>query len=616
MNINKIKKNIKKYDIISFDIFDTLLKRNVSSPLDIFDLVEKEYNNNFLPKIYDFKKNRIIAQKKLRCNNLKTDYNYDDIYIELSNYYSEDEIQRLKILEKKIEKNNLTKNIIIYDLFQLCKDYNKKIICVSDMYFDSNFLSEILCSCGYDGIEQIFVSSEYNATKSNGNLYNIVKKKYDHKKILHIGDSKRGDYINSRIRGIKSIKIPTKIEYLKYSNEKSNKNLSSILNNYYLYNKNDVFNVGYEIYGPLLYGFMKWIEKKEKKINPQNIYFFARDTRIIYDNYKEYKSKKHYVYISRKSIRGAYLYLFNTYEEIKNLISIDKMSFEKFLSLLNLDFFDVNLEAEKCGLFLLKDVSLSNDYEKLSNFVTMVKEKIINANKNAYDSLYKYLEQINYFDENGLIVDSGWNGTIQYCLNKMFPKNIKYGVYIGLENKAYDRIDNQYIDSYIFGKNIDDEYKKAIISIKQLFELSISETCGSTLSYKIEKGISLPILEEKSNDYGCFVNELQKGIKYFFKICDNINFDFNKSECFSYLNEFIVNPKLKHAEIFLNFSTNNLEQQLEYKYCDKSIIYYVLNLRKFCEDLKKSPWKVGFLKLVFKVKLPYYKFYLKLKERV
>ena len=41
---NKIKDLIDNYKIISFDIFDTLLKRNTIKPIDIFELVEKKYN--------------------------------------------------------------------------------------------------------------------------------------------------------------------------------------------------------------------------------------------------------------------------------------------------------------------------------------------------------------------------------------------------------------------------------------------------------------------------------------------------------------------------------------------------------------------------------------------
>lgn len=44
-DLNRIKKAINKYSVISFDIFDTLLQRKVSTPSDVFDLVEKNIIN-------------------------------------------------------------------------------------------------------------------------------------------------------------------------------------------------------------------------------------------------------------------------------------------------------------------------------------------------------------------------------------------------------------------------------------------------------------------------------------------------------------------------------------------------------------------------------------------
>ena len=42
----KLKKLIDRAEWVSFDIFDTLLKRDVPTPVDVFSIVEK--NNNIL----------------------------------------------------------------------------------------------------------------------------------------------------------------------------------------------------------------------------------------------------------------------------------------------------------------------------------------------------------------------------------------------------------------------------------------------------------------------------------------------------------------------------------------------------------------------------------------
>lgn len=41
IDVDRIINQIKDYDIVSFDIFDTLLKRNVEKPTDVFKYIEK-----------------------------------------------------------------------------------------------------------------------------------------------------------------------------------------------------------------------------------------------------------------------------------------------------------------------------------------------------------------------------------------------------------------------------------------------------------------------------------------------------------------------------------------------------------------------------------------------
>ena len=44
INTEKIISQIEDYDVVSFDIFDTLLKRNVKRPTDVFYYIEKKWN--------------------------------------------------------------------------------------------------------------------------------------------------------------------------------------------------------------------------------------------------------------------------------------------------------------------------------------------------------------------------------------------------------------------------------------------------------------------------------------------------------------------------------------------------------------------------------------------
>ena len=84
-NNENIKKKILKYDYISFDVFDTLIKRLVNNPIQLFDIVEKEYNKEKNEKINDFKEKRLICEKEI----VTTIPNLDEIYSKMNQYYSQ-----------------------------------------------------------------------------------------------------------------------------------------------------------------------------------------------------------------------------------------------------------------------------------------------------------------------------------------------------------------------------------------------------------------------------------------------------------------------------------------------------------------------------------------------
>ena len=200
MNLKKMQKKIGKYEYVSFDIFDTLLKRNVESTYDIFEFVEYEYNKfEYKNKITGFKEKRIRAEKKAIEELKKESVTIDEIYEKIE--FKKEIIEKLKKLELKIEFNIIQKNNYIYNIYKFCKENNKKIIAISDMYIDGSNLKKLLEKNDIF-VEKCFSSSDYNATKSSGKLYKKVLKDLNIKpnQIIHIGDSLKSDFIQAKIR--------------------------------------------------------------------------------------------------------------------------------------------------------------------------------------------------------------------------------------------------------------------------------------------------------------------------------------------------------------------------------------------------------------------------------
>ena len=71
MNYEWLKPIATKYSVISFDIFDTLLKRDVYKPKDLFELIEQGYCSNLslksdLSVLQGFAEKRLLLMKYIK----------------------------------------------------------------------------------------------------------------------------------------------------------------------------------------------------------------------------------------------------------------------------------------------------------------------------------------------------------------------------------------------------------------------------------------------------------------------------------------------------------------------------------------------------------------------
>ena len=82
---------------VSFDIFDTLIKRNCANPTDIFTITEKRFNRQNGDKITGFKKARIEAERYARTLEETGEIGFDAIYDNL-NFPHKDKLKQLELL--------------------------------------------------------------------------------------------------------------------------------------------------------------------------------------------------------------------------------------------------------------------------------------------------------------------------------------------------------------------------------------------------------------------------------------------------------------------------------------------------------------------------------------
>ena len=200
--MNTIREEIKLYQTISFDIFDTLILRNVLFATDIFRVMSERIK--ILYGITDFHIIRENIERDVRSHSSYEDITLDEIYEEISIRYPKWPIDELKQLEIKCELNFYQQNPFIKQLFDTAVSLNKEVFLISDMYLPQTIIESILKKCGYFGYKQIYLSGEVRKAKFTGSLF---KKILDEGGVsasnwLHIGDNGHSDGYVPRQYGI------------------------------------------------------------------------------------------------------------------------------------------------------------------------------------------------------------------------------------------------------------------------------------------------------------------------------------------------------------------------------------------------------------------------------
>ena len=295
---------IKNHDIISFDIFDTLLIRPYVQPTDLFYHMEKIYN------IPGFADARIKAEMYAREKSNKKDITFDEIYENLLPKY-----QKLKATELQMEQNCLQANPLVFDIYQKALKQNKTIIIVSDMYLSSKFLKQVLQQKGYEKIDDIYVSGEYGKTKGDGSLFEHILKKLAIKpeKMLHIGDNHYSDIKKPREYGISAYQVPKYIDLffmhggnLKYKQfyetqpDFMRSYIVALIAQNQMTNKMSYWQqIGYSLAGPLCLGYTQMIAKETKLNDIDTLLFVSRDGYLL---------QKAYNKICNKPVENRYIY--------------------------------------------------------------------------------------------------------------------------------------------------------------------------------------------------------------------------------------------------------------------------------------------------------------------
>lgn len=619
MSFYDVRKQVKTHSVIFFDVFDTILTRLTPKPEDVFKLVESKFDS-LKGAVTDFSKNRIIAEKLCRANSTKEEITYDDIYLELEKIYGQNDSVWLKQMELEVEAKITVVNKPVYEIYQQCLQDKKKVFFVSDMYLPGKVIENLLELHQIKDFDGVYSSSDFGKTKCrNGLLFDDVIS-VEHLKrdeILHIGNDSNADYKKPKERGLDAILVPFNRSFLQGRyHKRAPKNIKNrfqyrVLDGFigwYLNEHRDEclqFKLGFEIFGPLLFGYTKWLSDKCDVLGLHQVFFLSRDGYILEKAFNLLREdiKTDYLHVSRKSVIIPTICFENTFEGIIN-------HYKSWPSTFTAEFVFTRFSVpENIIRKLIKNVGLEEtklyNYSDLINdvkFRLAIHEVLPFLKQNSRKQLelfLKYLEWKNFHDRVG-IVDIGGNCSIEFALNELIGKaKITVKPFYLYMNRSIEDSDNR--EAYI-DLSRDSLQSLAIRRCCYMFlELLLAAPHGTVLEYSQQNDKIIPILAD--DEFNHLVGTIDE--KFFIENLQRGAMDFVRQ----FTRHFGVDIDVPQDIIlsnFICFGTTPLQEDVDCwgDFCTYEDSYYkLINDRRdywrhpilFLDDMKKSVWVGGFL---------------------
>ncbi len=598
-----LKKSVldDQYEVISFDMFDTLVTRPFYDPLDLFRLIGRQVNKTH-PHITEdlFYKLRILADEEARKTSKNEGSESEDVTLTqiyksfaiLANI-SEAAASAIQKLEEDSEIYYCTLRKSMKSVFDLAIFAGKRVVITSDMYLERSTIEAILEKNGFTGYENLFLSSEVGKLKKTGKLFEHMANACgcDKKAILHIGDNWNIDYVAARDCDIQSAFFPKAIEtayngisdiyagalLTPFTNKFKTDNdttvalnqlpircaLGLIANKLYdnpyrgmqrasNYN-GDSYYMGYAALGLEVLGIANWIYNEALKNGYSKIVFLARDGKMVkkaFDMICQAKGNiisSDYFYATRKSLMP---YSIKCAEDFYNLYAFIDVKKHTPLNILNM-FADIliPLDDDIIAKYSEKEIKLEEYFADDKSYFEFISALIdISYNEDLRQKSWEKASSAfsSFFGKNAATFDLGYSGRLQSIICDL----------VGSSVDTFFLHDNGYSTTSICKENFKIhtyfDHTPTITGI--IREYFMSDPVPSCIGYEFNGLKIIPIMEENTDrfTFDCLyaIRELQKGALHFVK--DYLGF-------FGNLDNLFTARKSDYSIAFEHFLLNSTE---------------------------------------------------------
>jgi FMN phosphatase YigB (HAD superfamily) len=465
--------------VVSFDVFDTVVARNVYHPQDLYSRIQKQLadpgnSEKYCKSIQHFPLNRIAAELKAREQLTgREEVTFDEIVAVLAEQcgLTPESIKAIAACEIEEEIKSVVPVEPLLSLVREMRQAGKQIVFVSDMYLPDNVIRKMLLRVGaLEAEDKLYVSGSIGKKKSTGSLFRYIWDDLGIRpnQMIHLGDYLLSDYLIPRLKcGIRS--IPVRIarnnvyerlwgeacSCLFCSSIAGASRAARVANTRegQIFAETVLYNTGCNVVGPIITVFILWTLHQAVQAGIKRLYFLSRDGDIMLEIAREVAARcgiaidLRYLYVSRTAVFPALLgaatdaHSFEWFKE-DNIILTSRILADR----LKVDVTCLHEQLIRVGIGSVgPDAPLGREIvEQICRLLMtdpLLLEMVSESGRNALQGLVGYVEQEGLFD--GIpfaLVDLGWHGSIQDALFTCFADRFgDYGIsgyYFGVDRSG------------------------------------------------------------------------------------------------------------------------------------------------------------------------------------
>lgn len=563
------------YPVVAFDVFDTLIKRDTARPTDLFRLLGA-----------DFAKARTQAEAEARAAK-NGEVTLQEIYARpcLAGYYP--------AAECTAELACAAPDLPVLEAVCALHKQGKKLYYISDMYLPKAQLDAMLAKCGYTFFDGGFVSAEYGVQKRSGQLFRLFLQKTDTpaKDALFIGDSWRADVAGAALAGIRSWHLPAQ--------ETPRQDLAGGAVAAFTANRLPGFAdqaeaLGFSVLGPLAVGYCQWLHTRAQQHPGAKMFFLARDMYLMRQVYALlYPGEKTaYLQVSRRSLCPLLL---------------DQKQWPLLQLALPRQQLTGAQIAAYCGTSCPPETAEKTyDLKADPDTVRPLLQSL--AAPGCAAAVRTYLQQQD-LQAGDILVDIGSGGTTQLLLQALCGVEL-HGCQLSCDARLRQRLDETRTEVFLF----DGQPAPVLYWAGQpMLERLISQDIGATLGYtQTPAGITV---QQAPQPAAPQLAALQKGILLFAEAWQASflqNLSIPAETAIAPFLRLVGQPTAGETALLGDLT---VEDGGVYPLASpRPLGYYLAHAGQAKRDLSAARWKIGFLKRLAPLPLPYDRLYTKMKR--